>query len=73
MEARWSSQSAAEVTEIKNAYRDATELLVRLSYALENGLFHSATKDGATALGLAGWLLSGVNESIRISVGPSLF
>jgi hypothetical protein len=69
MEARWSSQSAAGVTEIKNAYRDATELLVRLAYALENGSFHSATKNGATALNLAGWLLSGVNESIRISVG----
>jgi hypothetical protein len=72
MEARWSSQSATEVTQIKYAYHDATELLVRLANALENGVFHSATKDGATALGLAGWLLSGLNERIRISQGVKL-
>jgi hypothetical protein len=72
MEARWPSQPATEVTEIKYAYHDATELLVRLSNLLENGAFHSAAKDGATALGLAGWLLSGLNESIRISEGVKL-
>lgn len=72
MEARWSSQPATEVTEIKYAYHDATELLVRLANVLENGAFRSAAKDGATALGLAGWLLSGLNESIRIREGVKL-
>jgi hypothetical protein len=56
----------SEVAEIKQAYQDATELLVRLANALENGLLYSARKDGATALGLAAWLLSGLNERIRI-------
>jgi hypothetical protein len=57
----------SEVAETKQAYHDATELLVRLANALENGLLYSARKDGATALGLAGWLLSGLNERVRIS------
>jgi hypothetical protein len=61
-----------ENAEIKQAYHDATELMVRLAHALENGLLHSARKDGATALGLAGWLLSGLNERVRISEGVKL-
>jgi hypothetical protein len=72
MEARWSSQPATKVTGIKYAYHHATELLIRLANVLENGAFHSAANDGATALGLAGWLLSGLNESIRISEGVKL-
>lgn len=57
----------SEVAEIKQAYHDATELLVRLANVLENGLLYSARKDGATALGLVGWLLSGLNDRVRIS------
>lgn len=72
MEARWSSQPATEVTEIRCAYRDAAELLVRLANVLESGLFYSAAKDGATALGLVAWLLSGLNERVRISEGVKL-
>lgn len=56
-----------EFDELKQAYNNATELLVRLAKVLENGLLYSARKDGATALGLAGWLLSGLNESVRLS------
>jgi hypothetical protein len=59
----------SEAAEIKQAYQDATELLVRLANVLENGLLYSARKDGAMALGLAGWLLSGLNERDRISGG----
>jgi hypothetical protein len=59
----------SEVAEIKQAYRDATELLVRLANVLENGLLYSARKDGATALGLAGWLLSGLNKRAQIGGG----
>jgi hypothetical protein len=62
----------SEVAETKQAYQDATELLVRLASALENGLLHSARKDGATALGLVGWLLSGLNERVRIGEGVKL-
>ena len=58
-----SSQLVSEVAQIKQAYQDATELLVRLANVLENGLLHSARKDGATALGLAGWFLSGLNQT----------
>lgn len=57
----------SEAAELKQAYHDASELLVRLANVLENGLLYSARKDGATALGLAGWLLSGLNEKVRIS------
>jgi hypothetical protein len=63
----WSCQPVSEVTEIRQAYHDATELLVRLANVLENGLLNSARKDGATAVGLVGWLLSGLNERVRIS------
>ena len=59
----------SEVAEIKQAYHDANELLVRLANVLENGLLYSARNDGATALGLAGWLLSGLNERVRVSEG----
>ena len=59
----------SEVAEIKQAYRDATELLIRLANVLENGLLYSARKDGATALGLVGWLLSGLNERAQIGGG----
>ena len=62
----------SEVAEIKQAYHDATELLVRLANALENGLIYSARNDGATALGLAGWLLSGLNERVWISEAVKL-
>jgi hypothetical protein len=62
----------SEVPEIRQAYHDATELLVRLASALENDLLSSARKDGATALGLVGWLLSGLNERVRISEGTKL-
>jgi hypothetical protein len=62
----------SEVAEIKQAYRDATELLVRLANVLENGLLYSASKDGATALGLAGWLLSGLNERVRVGEGVKI-
>jgi hypothetical protein len=55
-----------EASETKQAYYDATEILVRLANVLENGLLYSAKKDGATALGLAGWLLAGLNERIRV-------
>jgi hypothetical protein len=61
-----------EVAEIKQAYHDANELLVRLANVLENGLLYSAKKDGATALGLAGWLLSGLNERVRVSEGVKI-
>lgn len=61
-----------EVAEIKQAYHDANELLVRLANVLENGLLYSARKDGATALGLAGWLLSGLNERVRVSEGVKI-
>jgi len=61
-----------EVAETKQAYHDATELLVRLANVLENGLLYSARKDGATALGLAGWLLSGLNERVRVSEGVKI-
>jgi hypothetical protein len=57
----------SEVAEIKQAYHDANELLARLANVLENGLLYSARKDGATALGLTGWLLSGLNERVRVS------
>jgi hypothetical protein len=62
----------SEVAEIKQAYQDAMELLVRLANVLENGLLYSARKDGATALGLAGWLLSGLNERAQIGGGVKL-
>jgi hypothetical protein len=62
----------SEVAEIKQAYHDATELLVRLANVLENGLLYSAKKDGATALGLAGWLLSGLNERVQVSEGVKI-
>jgi hypothetical protein len=62
----------SESAEIKQAYHDATELLVRLANVLENGLLYSARKDGATALGLAGWLLSGLNERVRIGEAVKL-
>jgi hypothetical protein len=62
----------SEVAEIKQAYHDANELLVRLANVLENGLLYSARKDGATALGLAGWLLSGLNERVRVSEGVKI-
>ena len=68
----WSSEPVSEVAEIKQAYQDATELLVRLANVLENGLLYSARKDGATALGLAGWLLSGLNERAQIGGGVKL-
>ena len=55
-----------EIGEIKQAYDDATELLLRLANVLENGLLHSARRDGATALGLSGWLLSGLNENVLV-------
>jgi hypothetical protein len=58
-----------EVAELKQAYHDANELLVRLAHVLENGLLHSAKKDGSTALGLAGWLLSGLSDKVRIGEG----
>ena len=61
-----------EIEERKQAYHDATELLVRLANVLENGLLYSARKDGATALGLAGWLLNGLNESVRVGEGVKL-
>lgn len=61
-----------EIAEIKQAYHDANELLVRLANVLENGLLYSARKDGATALGLAGWLLSGLNERVRVSEGVKI-
>ena len=61
-----------EVAEIKQAYHDANELLVRLANVLENGLLYSARRDGATALGLAGWLLSGLNERVRVSEGVKI-
>jgi hypothetical protein len=72
MEARWSSQPPTGVTEINCAYRDATELLARLASVLENGLLHSARNDGPTALGIGGWLLSGLNERIQVSEGVKL-
>lgn len=56
-----------EIDGTKQAYNDVTELLVRLANVLENGLLYSARKDGATALGLAGWLLGGLNEGLRVS------
>jgi hypothetical protein len=62
----------SKVAEIKQAYHDATELLVRLANVLENGLLYSARKDGATALGLVGWLLSGLDENVRVSEGVKL-
>jgi hypothetical protein len=62
----------SEVAEIKQAYHDANELLVRLANVLENGLLYSARKDGATALGLTGWLLSGLNERVRVSEGVKI-
>jgi len=62
----------SEVAEIKQVYHDATELLVRLANVLENGLLYSARNDGATALGLAGWLLSGLNERVRVSEGVKI-
>ena len=61
-----------ENAEIKQAYHDANELLVRLATALENDLLSSTKKDGATALALAGWILSGLNERVRISEGVKL-
>ena len=67
-----SSHDAGEVGEIKQAYHDATELLGRLANVLENGLLCSATKDGTTALGLAGWLLSGLNERVRVGEAAKL-
>jgi hypothetical protein len=68
----WLSEPVSEVAAIKQAYQDATELLVRLANVLENGLLCSARKDGATALGLAGWLLSGLNERDQIGGGVKL-
>jgi hypothetical protein len=62
----------SEVLETKQAYHDATELLARLASALENDLLSSARKDGATALGLVGWLLSGLNERTRVGDGLKL-
>lgn len=62
----------SEVAEIKQAYHDANELLVRLANVLENGLLYSARRDGATALGLAGWLLSGLNDRVRVSEGVKI-
>jgi hypothetical protein len=62
----------SEVAEIRQAYHDADELLVRLANALENDLLSSARKDGATALGLAGWLLSGLNERVRVGEAVKL-
>jgi hypothetical protein len=62
----------SEVAETRQAYHDATELLVRLANVLENGLLCSARKDGATALGLAGWLLDGLNERVRVSEGVKI-
>jgi hypothetical protein len=62
----------SEVAEIKQAYQDAAELLVRLANVLENGLLYSARKDGATALGVAGWLLSGLNEGAQSGGGVKL-
>jgi hypothetical protein len=62
----------SETAEIKQAYQDATELLVRLANVLENRLLYSARKDGATALSLTGWLLSGLNESAQIGGGVKL-
>ena len=61
-----------EVAEIKQAYHDANELLVRLANVLENGLLYSAREDGATALGLAGWLLSGLNDRVRVGEGVKI-
>ena len=62
----------SEVAELKQAYHDAAELLVRLAHVLENGLLYSARKDGSTALGLAGWLLSGLSDRVRIGEGIKL-
>jgi hypothetical protein len=62
----------SEVAEITQAYQDATELLVRLANVLENGLLCSARKDGETALGLAGWLLDGLNERVRVGEGVKI-
>ena len=62
----------SEVTEIKQAYQDSIEILVRLANVLENGLLYSARKDGATALGLAGWLLSAISERDQIGGGVKL-
>jgi hypothetical protein len=61
-----SSQPVGEADETREAYHDAREILVRLANALENGLLFSAKKDGSTALGIAVWLLSGLNERVRI-------
>ena len=62
----------SEVSEIKQAYHDADELLARLANVLENGLLYSARNDGATALGLTGWLLSGLNDRVRVSQGVKI-
>jgi hypothetical protein len=62
----------SEVAELKQACHDATELLVRLAHVLESGLLHSARNDGATALGLTGWLLSGLNERVQVCEGVKL-
>jgi hypothetical protein len=55
-----------EVAEIKKVYHDANEFLVRLANVWENGLLYSARGDGATALGLSAWLLSGLDEGVRL-------
>jgi hypothetical protein len=67
-----SSHDVDEITDIRQAYNGATELLVRVANALENGLLYSAKKDGPTALGLAGWLLSGLSERVRVSEAAKL-
>ena len=59
------SHEEDKIVEIKGAYHDATKLLVNLAAVLENGLLCAAKNDGPTALGLAGWLLSGLNERVR--------
>jgi hypothetical protein len=62
----------SEVAELKQAYHDANEIMVRLAHVLEHDLLHSAKKDGSTALGLAGWLLSGLSERVKISEAVNL-
>jgi hypothetical protein len=62
----------SEVAELKQAYHDANEIMVRLAHVLENGLLHSAKKDGSTALGLAGWLLSGLSDRVKIGQAVKL-
>ena len=62
----------SEIAEIRQVYHDATELLVRLANVLENDLLSLGKQDGAAALGLAGWLLSGLDERVRLSEGIKL-